>query len=168
MVTASEKRDEAEGDLGGELAGGLGNVLFDVWLVSRSVNALIDDAIRESGLDADEFAIYSVLSAGDGMTPSELARWMSAPPTTVSSYVKRFERRGDVRRSPNKNDRRSHRIVLSAKGRRAHAAAGQLFAPVLAAVEAALGSHVPDTHRRLLELHGVVEAAASVPDRTTG
>jgi DNA-binding MarR family transcriptional regulator len=162
MSAASDDRDTSEGGFGD----GPGNVLFDIWLVSRSVHALIDDAIRESGLDADEFAIYSVLASGDGMTPSELARWMAAPSTTVSSYVKRFERRGDVRRSPNVNDRRSHRLELSAKGRRVHLAAGELFAPVLAAVEDALGSDGPDTHRQLLELHRIVEAATS--GRATG
>ena len=79
---------------------GLGNVLFDTWLVSRAAHSLIDDVIKQAGLVADEFAIYSILSRGEGMTPSELARWMSAPATTVSSYVKRFERRGHVDRVP--------------------------------------------------------------------
>ena len=67
---------------------GLSNVLFDTWLVSRAVQSLIDDVIKPTGLDADEFAIYSVLSRGEGMTPSELSGWMSAPATTVSSYVR--------------------------------------------------------------------------------
>ncbi len=38
---------------------GIGNVLFDTWLVSRAVHSLIDDVIKPTGLDADEFAIYS-------------------------------------------------------------------------------------------------------------
>ena len=48
---------------------GLSNVLFDVWLAFRAVHPLIDDAIRPSGLDVDEFAIYSVLAAGTAMSP---------------------------------------------------------------------------------------------------
>ena len=95
---------------------GLGNVLFDVWLVSRATTALLDDVLRASGLDADEFAVYSVLASGDGMTPTELAHWMAAPPTTVSSYVKRFETRGHVRRVPNPEDRRSYRLQLTVVG----------------------------------------------------
>ncbi|MGI9615707.1 MAG: hypothetical protein ACR2QO_22535 [Acidimicrobiales bacterium] len=74
------------------IAPGLGNVLFDVWLVSRAVHALVDDAIRSAELDADEYAVYSVLASGDPMTPTELARWMAAPrrasrpdPPTTSS-----------------------------------------------------------------------------------
>lgn len=141
-----------------ELDARLGNVLFDVWLVSRATTAVIDDAVRESGLDADEFAIYSVLASTDGMTPTELAHWMAAPATTVSSYVKRFERRGHVRRVPHPDDRRSHRVQLTAAGRGAHRAAGELFQPVLDEVTRRVGRGVADTHRRLRALHDAVSA----------
>ena len=140
---------------------GLGNVLFDVWLVSRAVHALIDDAIRSSGLDADEFAIYSVLASGTPMTPSDLADWMAAPPTTVSSYVKRFERRGHVRRVQNPEDRRSYSVELTAAGREAHHAAGALFRPALDHVDKALEESAGDTRQRLLELRRVVDTFAT-------
>lgn len=139
-----------------ELDAGLGNVLFDVWLVSRAATALIDDAVRTSGLDADEFAIYSVLASTQGMTPSELAHWMSAPATTVSSYVKRFERRGHVRKVPNRGDGRSYRVQLTAAGRRVHQAAGELFQPTLREVTRRLGTGASDAHRRLRRLHQVL------------
>ena len=67
---------------------------FMVWLTSRATADLLDTALAPAGLDGDEFAIYSVLTAASSITPTELARWMAAPPTTVSSYVKRFEARG--------------------------------------------------------------------------
>ncbi len=139
-----------------ELDARLGNVLFDVWLVSRATTALVDDAVRSSGLDADEFAIYSVLASTEGMTPSELATWMAAPATTVSSYVKRFERRGHVRRVPNPEDRRSYRVQLSADGRRTHRAAGDLFQPVLREVTRRVGREVGETLLRLLTLHRTI------------
>jgi DNA-binding MarR family transcriptional regulator len=139
---------------------GLANVLFDVWLVSRAVHALIDDAIRPSGLDADEFAIYSVLASDAAMTPSELADWMAAPPTTVSSYIKRFERRGHVRRVPNPEDRRSYRVELTTAGREAHHTAGALFRPALDHLDEALEESLIDTRQRLLELRRVVDTLA--------
>jgi DNA-binding MarR family transcriptional regulator len=161
----SEHSPEAE-TAANKIDPGLTNVLFDVWLVSRAVHALIDDAIGPSGLDADEFAIYSVLASDTAMTPSELADWMAAPPTTVSSYVKRFERRGHVRRVPNPEDRRSYRLELTATGRQAHHAAGALFRPALDHVNEALEDSAGDTRRRLLELRRVVDtlpAAARDP-----
>lgn len=157
-------QDESTNDAGGGLPDRLGNVLFDAWLLSRATIALVDDAVRESGLDADEFAVYSVLAAGDGMMPSELAHWMAAPATTVSSYVKRFERRGHVRRLPNPEDGRSYRIALTPAGRKAHAAAGALFLPVLHDVVGRLGEETAETHRLLRSLHDVV-LATDVPER---
>jgi DNA-binding MarR family transcriptional regulator len=119
----------------GELAT---NLLFDVWLVSRATNALLDAALEPAGLTADEFAVYSVLRAGP-LTPTELAEWMAAPLTTVSSYVKRFEARGHVTRTANPHDGRSYRLTLTRQGTRAHEDAGARFLPVLSGVEAALG-----------------------------
>ena len=103
------------------------NVLFDVWLVSRATFAVLDAALAPSGLTADEFAIYSVLRSTDAMTPSELARWMAAPLTTVSSYIKRFEGRGHVTRVENPDDGRSYRLQLTAAGRAATARPGSCF-----------------------------------------
>jgi DNA-binding MarR family transcriptional regulator len=143
-------------DDGPRLDPGLGNVLFDVWLVSRAATARITEAVREAGLDADEFAVYSVLASTDGMTPTELAHWMAAPATTVSSYVKRFARRGHVERVSNPEDRRSYVLRLTAEGRAVHQEAGMLFQPVLEEVSARLGGRVPDTHARLRELHDVL------------
>jgi DNA-binding MarR family transcriptional regulator len=134
----------------------LGNVLFEVWLVSRAATARIDDAVRGAGLDADEFAIYSVLASTDGMTPTELAHWMAAPATTVSSYAKRFERRGHVERVQNPDDGRSHVLRLTDAGRAVHLAAGVLFRPLLEEVTGRLGDLAPDTRARLRSLHEVL------------
>jgi DNA-binding MarR family transcriptional regulator len=125
------------------------NVLFDLWLVSRAATNVLDTALTSSGLTADEFGIYSVLTTAETMTPSELARWMSAPPTTVSSYVKRFEARGHVERRRNPDDGRSFVLRLTPAGRRAHAAAAIQFAPVLARVVRTLGGREPSVRRSL-------------------
>lgn len=115
-------------------------LLLDVWLVSRATHGLLDEALAPAGLTADEFAVYSMLRGSEqGSTPGELAGWMAAPPTTVSSYVKRFEGRGHVERVPNPDDRRSYRLRLTEDGRAAHLAAAERFLPVLDQVLAALG-----------------------------
>ena len=61
------------------------NVLFDTWLTARAAIALLDSALAGTGLDAEDFAVYSVLRQAGEISPGELARWMSAPATTVSS-----------------------------------------------------------------------------------
>ena len=160
-VSASATGRTDLGDPAPDLDPRLDNLLFDIWLVSRATTALIDDAIKASGLDADEFAIYSVLASTQHMTPTELAHWMSAPATTVSTYIKRFERRGHVTRVPNPADRRSYHLQLTAEGRATHLAAGQLFLPVLHEITARVGRGTAETHRRLRTLHQVVSAPLS-------
>ena len=57
------------------------NVLFEVWLVARATVQTLDRVLRPSGLNAEDFAVYSMLSAPGGATPTELARWMAAIPS---------------------------------------------------------------------------------------
>lgn len=133
------------------------DVLFMVWLASRSTEDLLDSALAPAGMTGDEFAVYSVLTAASPITPTELARWMAAPPTTVSSYVKRFTARGHVTRDPHPDDRRSYRIALTPAGRKAHQDAAALFLPVRTRVAEALGAEDGDVREALLRLRTVVD-----------
>jgi DNA-binding MarR family transcriptional regulator len=132
------------------------NTLFSVWSLARAVRALLDDALAESGLDADEYAVYSLLAVRGEVTPTELATWLAAPATTVTSYVKRLEGRGHLERVAHPSDGRSYRMVLTPTGLRAHRRAAALFAPVLGRVEAALGSAEPRVRTALSTLRQVV------------
>jgi DNA-binding MarR family transcriptional regulator len=133
------------------------NVLFDMWLASRATTGLLDAVLAASGLTADEFGVYSVLSSAESMTPSELARWVSAPATTVSSYIKRIEQRGHLQRSRNPADGRSYVVALTPAGRRAHSAAGKAFLPVLDRVVEALGRREQSVRRALTALRTCVD-----------
>lgn len=133
------------------------DVTFLVWLTSRATSDLLDTTLAPAGLDGDEFAIYSMLSAASSITPTELARWMAAPPTTVSSYVKRFEARGHVKREPNPADRRSYCITLTPEGRRAHRAAASLFTPLRTRVANGLGAREGDVREALIAVRSVLD-----------
>jgi DNA-binding MarR family transcriptional regulator len=139
------------------------DVTFMVWLTSRATADLLDAALAPAGLDSDEFAIYSVLTASPSITPTELARWMAAPPTTVSSYVKRFEARGHVQREPNPGDRRSYRIKLTPAGRRAYGAAAALFTPLRTRVAEGLGAQEGDVREALVTLRTVLDQIRHEP-----
>lgn len=139
------------------------DVTFMVWLTSRATADLLDAVLAPAGLDGDEFAIYSVLTAARSITPTELARWMAAPPTTVSSYVKRFEARGHVEREPNPADRRSYRIKLTPSGRQAHRGAAKLFIPMRTRVEEGLGARGTDVREALLALRAVLDEIRNTP-----
>jgi DNA-binding MarR family transcriptional regulator len=146
MVRTRSSFDNAQVDGGVEPTPD--NVLFAVWLISRKTTQLLDSALEPAGLNADEFAIYSVLRERP-VTPTELAGWMSAPVTSVSSYVKRFESRGHVERETNPDDRRSYRLRLTDDGLEAHRLAAECFRPVLADVEEAVGRSLEAVTRAL-------------------
>jgi DNA-binding MarR family transcriptional regulator len=138
--------------------GGGTNVLFDMWLAMRSTTSLLDAALAPSGLTADEFGVYSVLTSADTLTPTDLAIWMSAPPTTVSSYVKRIEARGHLTRERNPSDGRSYVLRLTAAGTGAHAAAVEAFIPVLRRVVDELDGDEPRVRSSLQTMRLAVEA----------
>ena len=139
--------------------------LFLVWVVSRSAEDLLGTVLAPIGLTGDELAIYSILNAAPGITPSELSRWMAAPPTSVSSYVKRLEARGHLTRRPHPDDRRSYRIQLTAAGKRTHRSAEALFGPVRERIIQALGDQDGPVRDALLRLRGVIDAVrADLPN----
>ena len=131
--------------------------LFLVWLAARSTEDLLDRVLAPAGVKGDEFAMYSVLAASPGITPSELSRWMAAPPTSVSSYVKRLEARGHLTRRPHPRDRRSYRIHLTAAGKRTHLAAVTLFTPVRTHVIEALADQETPVRQALMQLRSIVD-----------
>lgn len=139
------------------------NVLFAAWLLARHAGRLLDDALRDSGLNADDFAVYSLLAA-DGASPGALAAWLAAPLTTVSSYVKRYEARGHVERARDPDDGRSYRITLTASGVAAHQQAGLRFLEVLAGVEDRLGRAESSVRTSLTALSGAVDALRRAPE----
>jgi len=132
--------------------------LFLVWIVSRSTEDLLDTVLAPAGLTGDEFAIYSVLSASPGITPTELSRWMAAPATSVSSYVKRLEARGHLDRQTHPSDRRSYRIRLTAAGEGAFEAGAALFGPVRDRVIETLGDRDDAVREALLTVRGVIDS----------
>jgi DNA-binding MarR family transcriptional regulator len=140
---------------------------FLVWIVSRSTEDLLSTVLAPVGLTGDEFAIYSILNASPGITPGELSRWMAAPPTSVSSYVKRFEARGHLSRRPHPSDRRSYRIHLTPEGKRAHRSAVALFGPVRALIIQGLGEQDNAVRESLLLLRGVVDTVRGHPENST-
>jgi DNA-binding MarR family transcriptional regulator len=139
------------------------DVTFLVWLTARATSDLMDSTLAPVGITGDEYAIYSVLAASESITPTELARWMAAPPTSVSSYVKRLQSRGHVERSPHPSDGRSYTLRLTSSGRKAHRAAVRLFAPVRQELNDALGDDEPGVRRSLLALRPVLDDLRTGP-----
>jgi DNA-binding MarR family transcriptional regulator len=101
------------------------------------------------------------------MTPTELARWLSIAPTTVSSVVRRLEGRGHLTRRRNPGDGRSYLLALTPEGRAAHQAAGEAFLVVLARVLDILGDDEPGVRRALATLRVALTRVADDDTRAS-
>lgn len=128
------------------------SLIFDIWLVSGLTAGLLDEVLEGTGLNGDDFGMYSLLRRYGPATPTQVHRWTGLRPTTVSAHLKRLEKRGHVTRSANPADGRSHRVVLTKTGEKAHDRATE---PFLEAMHLLRAKFVPDTVRERLVLQHV-------------
>ena len=103
------------------------SLLFELFATEQRVRTLIFRAMAGAALRPDDYAVYSVLFDDGPQTPSDLARRVGMPATTMSHYVRALLERGHAEREVVSSDRRSYRLALTAEGLRVHAAAGRAF-----------------------------------------
>jgi DNA-binding MarR family transcriptional regulator len=125
------------------------SVLFDLWLLSGLSAGYLDEVLTSTGLNGDDFGLYSLLGAFGPATPTQVHRWTGWPTTTISAHLRRVEQRGHLDRRPNREDRRSSLVKLSDSGRQALREATE---PFLVAMHDLRPRFVPDTLRERLVL----------------
>ena len=139
-------------------------VLFDIWILSHITTGLLDEALAGSGLNGDDFGLYSLLLGWAPATPGEIAQWSGMRPNTVSVALKRIEGRGHLDRRPNPLDGRSSIVALNQQGRTTHANASRGFLEAMKEVDAGLGD-IPSVRLVLQRLDGVLRQVADVGPR---
>lgn len=138
------------------------SVLFELSAASRAVGELLAEAMADSPLTPDEYAVYSVLFDEGPLAPTELARRTGMPPTSMSHFVRGLLDRGHAERAPAPGDRRSYRIILTPAGLRAHAAASAAF---VEADQRFLGALTVDEEDARGTLRAIGRAAARARER---
>ena len=143
-------------------------LLFDIWLVTHLTTSLLDDALRDLAVTADEFGLYSLLYELGPSTPTQVARWTGMAPTTVSGMVRRLTARGHVAPMPNPRDARSRLLGLTDEGTRITSEGGRRLAALMPKLLDALAPHTTTAHlglRRLDRALRTVVGAADRPDQ---
>lgn len=103
------------------------SLLFELFAAEQSVRTLIVAAMTDAALRPDEYAVYSVLFDEGPQTPTDLARRVGMPATSMTHFVRALLERGHAERRIVPGDRRSYRLALTDDGLRAHAAGGRAF-----------------------------------------
>lgn len=96
---------------------GAGFLIHDV---SRLRRTLFDQRLKPLGITRSQWWVLTNLSRHDnaeGYTQIELARLLDVGKVTLGGLIDRLEENGLVTRVPDKEDRRSKRVLMSRKGK---------------------------------------------------
>jgi DNA-binding MarR family transcriptional regulator len=105
---------------------------------ARAVARHFDELMRPTGLTSGQFSLLMSLNRPDPPTMRAVAELLAMDRTTLTANLKPLERRGFLRVRIDRKDRRSRRLVLSAKGRLALTAALPAWEEGHALIEPAL------------------------------
>lgn len=133
-------------------------ILLDVFTTNQKRERLIEAALAGTKLPPEDYPLYVFIATAGPLTPTELARELGMPLTTVLFRIRRIEERRHVERVANPDDGRSYLVRLTPAGERLLAFARSLFRARALAVEARLGEGRVDALRQALtELGEAIE-----------
>lgn len=135
---------------GGSATGGP-TILLDLFLTNQRRKRMIEAALAQTELPAEDYPVYVLVGAEGPWTPTGLAKRMEMPLSTMLFRLRRLEQRGHAERVPNPDDRRSYLIRLTRAGERLLGEARPAFRDYAEAVEGRLGSKRVETLRAGLE-----------------
>jgi len=133
--------------------------------VARTLTQLYDSALRDTGLEAPQFALLMAIERLGPCNQSALGERYALDKTTVSRNLKWLDRQGWVRVSNGKN-RRERELTLTAEGRKRLAAAH----PKWRKAQALLRSEMSDTEWNAMfrAFEKITEAAHRAKHRRRG
>jgi len=120
---------------------------------ARAVARRFDELMRPAGLTSGQFSLLMSLNRPEPPTMRAVAELLAMDRTTLTANLKPLERRGLVRIKIDQDDRRSRRLILTAKGRAALIAALPAWQEGHAAIEPALAGR--KTHRLRTDLRAL-------------
>jgi len=118
---------------------------------ARAVARRFDAALRPLGLTSGQFSLLMSLNRPDPPRLGDVASLLAMDRTTLTANLKPLERRGLVKVRPDREDRRSRRLMLTADGRSLLAAAVPVWTRAHAETERLLTRSSADTLRAALQ-----------------
>lgn len=101
------------------------SLLFDFFVTAQRIKRVLTDALSESGMRPDEYAVYSLLFEHGPLTATEMAGFLAMPLTTVLDFLKDMTAAGHLVRTSHPFDGRAVQVSLNRSGisaqKRAHA-----------------------------------------------
>jgi DNA-binding MarR family transcriptional regulator len=133
-------------------------ILLDIFAANQKRERLIAAALEGTELPPEDYPLYVYIGLEGPLTPTELARELGMPLSTVLFRTRRLERRGHAERVPNPEDKRSFLLQLTPSGNGLLQRARPAFRERALAVEERLGKRrVAALREALTELGSAIE-----------
>lgn len=110
------------------------SLLFDLYAAFQLTGQLLELELAGADVPVEDFALYSALVHFERGTPTQLARHLGMPLSTLLFRFGKIESRGHGIRERNPRDGRSSLLGLSERGRRAFDITRPGFSEVLLSV----------------------------------
>lgn len=85
--------------------------------IAKKGERLVTQTVGEAGLTPAQYLVLANLPEKAGRPLGEIAEALRCSPSTITGVVDTMERKDLVAREPNPEDRRSHLLHLTARGR---------------------------------------------------
>jgi DNA-binding MarR family transcriptional regulator len=138
------------------------SLLFDFFVTSQRLRRVLTDALAESGMRPDEYAVYSLLLEKGPLTATEMSEMLGMPLTTVLDYVKALDRAGHLVRTAHPFDGRSTELSLNRSGLAAQKRANRHWEVARKSIEGGLVIPLDQVRR---SLHALDDSALEVAGR---
>ncbi len=140
--------------------------MYFVFAASQQVGALLAEALADAPLDPAAYAFYSAVRETQPTSPTDLARHLGMPVTTVLDTLGAMQRRDHVVRVRNPRDGRSYLVRLTEAGERVHDETEAMFS----VADERLLAHLGDRRADLVDTLSVLKdaAEAALDDLRTG
>ena len=137
----------------------MATILLDVFLTYQKRKRLIEAALADVDVPAEDYVFYVMVGAEGPWTPTTLAARLELPLTTVLFRLRRLERRGHAERIPHPEDGRSFLVRLTAEGERLLGDARPVFRRHAKGVEERFGAdRIGELRTALAELREAMES----------
>ena len=134
--------------------------------VQRAARALaryFDDALRPVGLTHGQYSLLVALNQAEPPIMSEVSAALAMDRTTLTANLKPLERDGLVKIAVDQKDKRSRRLIITAKGKATLKAAFRIWKTAHAGLDNAVG--VTRVDRLRADLRAVAQMESSAADK---
>lgn len=130
--------------------------MFFLFAASQRVGALLAEALVDAPLDAAGYAFYSAVRETQPTSPTDLARHLGMPVTTVLDTLGGMQRQDHVARLRNPRDGRSYLVRLTDAGEQVHDETETLFSEA----DVRLRAHLGDQRAEIIDALSAIKDAS--------